>query len=164
MLKTSSPTSLSTISQSIDMVDKDEVNEDDGNGTNLSNPSASMKSIGACYLISGDAKKGGSNIKKSVKAAKGSDYLTPVAKKAFNHLCHTFIQAPIFQHFDLEWHIRIETNVSGYVIGGVLSLLTLNNLGQWHLVAYYSKKMILAKTQYETHNGELLAIVEAFKI
>ena len=33
----------------------------------------------------------------------------------------------------------------------------------WHPVAYFSRKMILAETQYETHDGELLAIVEAFK-
>ena len=31
-------------------------------------------------------------------------------------------------------------------------------------MAYYSQKLILAKTQYKTHNGELLAIVETLKI
>ena len=30
-------------------------------------------------------------------------------------------------------------------------------------MAYYSRKIIPAKTRYETHDGELLAIVEAFK-
>ena len=30
-------------------------------------------------------------------------------------------------------------------------------------MAYYSRKMILAKTWYKTYNGELLIIVEAFK-
>ena len=33
----------------------------------------------------------------------------------------------------------------------------------WHPVAYFSRKMIPAETRYETHDGELLAIVEAFK-
>ena len=37
------------------------------------------------------------------------------------------------------------------------------NLGQWHPIAFFSSKMILAKTQYETHNGEFLAIIKAFK-
>ena len=37
------------------------------------------------------------------------------------------------------------------------------SLNQWYLVAYFSKKMIPAKTRYETHDVELLAIVEAFK-
>ena len=30
-------------------------------------------------------------------------------------------------------------------------------------MTYYFQKMIPAKTQYKTHNGEVLAIVEAFK-
>ena len=51
--------------------------------------------------------------------------------------------------------------MSGYIIGSVLSQLT--NLDRWHLVAYYSQKKILAKTRYETHNGEFLAIVKAFQ-
>ena len=33
----------------------------------------------------------------------------------------------------------------------------------WHPVAYFSRKMIPAQTRYETHDGELLAIVKAFK-
>ena len=78
-----------------------------------------------------------------------------------------FIEAPILRHFDPECHIRIETNASGYAIGRVLSQLTSDHLtsdqGQWHPVAYFSRKMIPAETRYETHDGELLAIVEAFK-
>ena len=78
-----------------------------------------------------------------------------------------FTKAPILQHFDPECHIRIETDASGYAIGGVLSQLTSDHLtsdqGQWHPVAYFSRKMIPAETRYETHNDELLAIVEAFK-
>ena len=31
-------------------------------------------------------------------------------------------------------------------------------------MAYYSYKMILAKTWYKTHDGKLLAIIETFKI
>ena len=51
----------------------------------------------------------------------------------------------------------------GYAISGIFSQLTLDNLGQWHLVAFFSRKMIPAETWYKTHDGELLAIVEAFK-
>ena len=42
-------------------------------------------------------------------------------------------------------------------------LVTKTDLGQWHPVAFFSRKMISAETQYKTHNGELLAIIEAFK-
>ena len=88
-------------------------------------------------------------------------YLTPDARRAFTQLRQAFIKAPILQYSDPECHILIETDASGYVIGGVLSQFI--DLGRWHSVAYYSQKMILAETRYETHNGELLAIVEAFK-
>ena len=60
-------------------------------------------------------------------------------------------------------YIQIETDTSGYAIDGILSQLTSDDLGQWYLVAFYSRKMIPAKTWYETHNGELLVIVESFK-
>ena len=145
------------------MADEDEVGESGDNGTNLSNPSALTRSTGAGYLTSRGAKKSGGNTKKGVKVVRGFDYLTLAAKKVFNHLRHVFIQALIFQDFDPERHIRIEIDASGYVIGAVLSQLTLDDLGQRHPVAYYSRKMILAKIRYKTHNDELLAIVEVFK-
>ena len=103
----------------------------------------------------------------------GSKFLTPDARTAFNCLRLAFTEAPIFRHFDPECHIRIETDALGYAIGGVLSQLTSGtnpngivtkaDLGQWHPVAFFSRKMIPAETRYETHDGKLLAIVEAFK-
>ena len=103
----------------------------------------------------------------------GPKFLTPDARTAFNRLRLAFTEAPILRHFDPECHIRIETDALGYAIGGVLSQLasetrpdevvTKTDLGQWHPVAFFSRKMIPAETRYETHDGELLAIVEAFK-
>ena len=74
-----------------------------------------------------------------------------------------FLKAPILHHFNPERHIRIETDVSGYAIDRVLSQLTSDDLGQWHLVVFFSRKMIPVETRYKTYNGKLLAIVEAFK-
>ena len=97
MSLTGSPTILQSL---IHEADKNEVgrSKNSVNEINLSNPSASKRSIGAGYLISEGAKKtsdnpkrGGGNTKKVVIAAKGSDYLTLDAKKAFNHLQHAFI-------------------------------------------------------------------------
>ena len=102
------------------------------------------------------------NLSKSKKMVQ-SDFFTPGAKLAFVKLRQAFVKALILHHFDLERHIRIEIDVSGYAIGRVLSQLTSDNLGRWHLVAYFSRKMIPAETRYKTHDGELLAIVEAFK-
>ena len=103
----------------------------------------------------------------------GPSFLTPKARSAFNYLRLAFTKAPILRHFDPECYIRIETDTLGYAIGGVLSQLasgtspdrvvTKTDLGQWHLVAFFLRKMIPAETQYETYNSELLAIVKAFK-
>ena len=49
-----------------------------------------------------------------------------------------------------------------YAIDGMLNKVT-NDLGRWYPVAYFLRKMIPAKTRYETHNSELLAIAKAFK-
>ena len=92
-----------------------------------------------------------------------SDFLIPGARLAFTKLRQAFLKALILHHFDPERHIRIETDASGYAIGRVLSQLTLDNLGRWHPIAFFSRKMIPAETRYKTHNGEFLAIVEAFK-
>ena len=62
-------------------------------------------------------------------------------------------------------------------MGGIFSQMTLNKwsssymthedtdfkIGQWHLVFFFFRKMILMETWYKTHNGKLLAIVKAFK-
>ena len=101
------------------MADEDEVGKSGGNRTNLLNPSASMRSTEVSYLTSRSAKSGSNNTKKCVKAARGFDYLTPAAKKTFNHLWHAFTQAFIFQQFDPERHIWIKTNVLSSTIGGV---------------------------------------------
>ena len=102
-----------------------------------------------------------------------SSFLTPGARETFNHLQIIFTKAPIIRHFDPECHIWIEIDVLSYAIGDMLSQLvfktrpdgvvTKTNLDQWNLVAFFSRKIILAETQYKTHNSELLAIIEAFK-
>ena len=98
----------------------------------------------------------------SNSAKKVSNYLTLDAKKTFDQLRQAFIEAFILQHFDPERYIRVETDAYGHAIGGMLSQLT-NDLGQWHLVAYFLHKIISAKTWYKTYDRELLAIVEVFK-
>ena len=95
---------------------------------------------------------------------KAMSYLTSEARLAFTKLRKMFIEALILQYFDLEYHIWIKTDASGYAISKILSQLTLDNLGQWHPLASYLQKIIPAKFWYKTHDSEFLAIVEAFKI
>ena len=77
---------------------------------------------------------------------KAIGYLTPNANKAYIQLKKNFIKALIFQYFDLQSHIWIKIDVSSYAVGKTLSQLTLNNLCPLCLVAYFSQKIILAKT------------------
>lgn len=44
------------------------------------------------------------------------------------------------------------------------SNLTKSDFGLWNPVTYFSRKMIPIEIRYQTHNGELLAIIKAFKI
>ena len=93
----------------------------------------------------------------------GPSFLTPKARSTFNRLRLAFTKAPILRHFDPECHIWIRTNALGYAIGGVLSQLASNtrpdgvvtktDLRQWHPVTFFFRKMILAETQYKTHDG-----------
>lgn len=80
----------------------------------------------------------------------------------FTQLRQTFIKALMLQNLDLECYIRIETNISGYIIGEVLSLLILDSR-KWYLITYFLRKMILSKMRYKTHNSKLLAIFKTFK-
>ena len=86
----------------------------------------------------------------------GLGFFIPKARLAFAQLRQAFVKAPILHYFDPESHIWIETNASGYSIGGVLSQLssgtrpdgvvTKDNLSQWHPVAFFSRKMISVET------------------
>ena len=58
---------------------------------------------------------------KSRSEKAGMGFLTPEARLTFTQLRQAFVKAPILHYFDPESYIRIETNVSGYAIGGVLS-------------------------------------------
>ena len=91
-------------------------------------------------------------------------FLNSNTKEAFNRLRQAFTKGPIFRHFNPECHIRIEINVSGYVIERVLSRLTSNQvisdgaIGSnidWHPMVYFSRQMIPTETCYEIHDNEL---------
>ena len=69
----------------------------------------------------------------------------------------------ISNHFDPRYYIQIKMDVSSYTIGGILNQLISNDLGQWYIMVFFSRKMILAKTWYKTYNNKLLAIIRAFK-
>ena len=62
-----------------------------------------------------------SRIQTCIGATREPIFLTLGTREIFNQLRQAFIEAPILQHFDLEYYIQIETNALGYTIGEVLS-------------------------------------------
>ncbi len=63
----------------------------------------------------------------------GMDFLTLKAKKTFIYLQKAFTETLILRHFDPKCHIRIETDVLEYAMGGVLSQITLNQHFSGHV-------------------------------
>ena len=58
----------------------------------------------------------------------GLDFFIPGARLVFTKLRQMFAKALIFYYFGLERYIWVETDKSGYTIGGILSQLTLDDL------------------------------------
>ena len=99
--------------------------------------------------------------RKHKQTAKGPPFVwTDTAKKAFRWIKKSFSGAGVLAHFDPHKCIHLETDASKFAIAAILSQL---QEGQWHPVAFWSRKLIPAETRYKTHDQELLAIVAVFK-
>jgi len=83
------------------------------------------------------------------------------AQTAFEELKRLFTTAPILAHFDPTRRVIIESDASDFALGAVLSQRDEEN--RLHPVAFHSRKFQPAEINYEIHDKELLAIVDAFK-
>ena len=83
------------------------------------------------------------------------------AEAAFKELKERFTTAPILAHYDAQQAVIIETDASDFAIGAVLSQR--DEEGRLHPVAFHSRKFTPAEINYEIHDKELLAVVDAFK-
>ena len=84
------------------------------------------------------------------------------AREAFQKLKKLFSSVPLLRHFDPKLKIRVEPDASGSAVAAIISQLQEDD-SQWHPVAFWSRKMQASEINYDTHDAELLAIVEAFK-
>ncbi len=92
---------------------------------------------------------------------KESFLLIKKARQIFDLFWNVFQYVFILTHFDSNFLIKLKTNAFDYEIVDIISQIQLNE--QWRLVAFFSRKMIFAKMNYETHDQKLLIIVECFK-
>jgi hypothetical protein len=84
------------------------------------------------------------------------------ALQAFHRLQQAFVQEPLLRHFNPALLTWLQTDASGYAIAGIISQLS-DDI-EWHPIAYWSRKLDKVERNYETHDAELLAIVECFRI
>jgi len=83
------------------------------------------------------------------------------AKLAFRKLKRTFTEEPILQHFDPAKPIILQTDGSGFSIAGILNQS--DGYGVLRPVNFYSRNFDSAEQNYDTHDRELLAIVETLE-
>jgi hypothetical protein len=81
--------------------------------------------------------------------------------EAFNTLRNHLLTTQAIHHFDPELDTKLETDSSDGVIAGVFSQLHADGL--WYPVAFYSHVLVGHETNWEIHDKELFAIVEAFR-
>jgi len=72
-----------------------------------------------------------------------------------------FTTGPILTHFDDTRPTKLETDVSDFALGAVLSQLCENE--KWYPVSFHSRKFSPAEINYAVHDKEIAAIVAAFK-
>jgi hypothetical protein len=83
------------------------------------------------------------------------------AEEAFQELKTRFSTEPILVIFDPKKPSVVETDASDKAIGACLSQA--DDKGKLRPVAYLSRKFTPAEHNYEVHDKELLAIIEAFR-
>jgi len=81
-------------------------------------------------------------------------------EEAFEELKRRFTTAPILSHLYPGRRKVVETDASDFALGCVLSQYQGRRL---HPVAFHSRRLNSAERNYEIHDKELLAIMEAFK-
>ena len=83
------------------------------------------------------------------------------AQKAFDTLKQAMVQAPVLAHADPQRQWVVQTDASGFAIGGVLSQQ--QDDGTMRPVAYWSHKLNPTQSKYSATERELMAIVLATK-
>jgi hypothetical protein len=91
--------------------------------------------------------------------------LGPEGDQAFLRLKNAFLEVPILCHFERDRDTHVEVDASGGAISGILSQLVPSKAGkaEWRPIDFYSRKLIQAEYNYDTHDQELLAIVKSLE-
>ena len=83
-------------------------------------------------------------------------------QEAFETLRKAVTETPVLYYFHANRLTKVETDSSDGVTGGILSQLD-PDTEDWHPLAFFSKTMNSAECNYEIHDKEMLAILQAFQ-
>jgi hypothetical protein len=86
---------------------------------------------------------------------------TDSCETAFEKLKLQLLSIPSLYHFDPEFPTKLETDASDGVIAGVLSQRHSDE--QWYPSCFYSHVLVGHESNWEIHDKELFAIIEAFR-
>jgi hypothetical protein len=81
-------------------------------------------------------------------------------RKAFKKLKEVFIKTSILLHFDFKRRIRLKIDAFDFVISEIISQL-IEKIDQWHLIAFFFRKIFAAKRNYEIEEEKMLAMIES---
>ena len=79
---------------------------------------------------------------------------------AFEQLKDALMKAPLLAKWTPGLETAIECDSFGYAVGGILMQ---KMKGLWHPVAYFSKKLNPAESNYPIHDKEMLAIIRCIR-
>ena len=99
---------------------------------------------------------------------------TPSCQDSFDSLKNSFTSAPVLAHWQPNSKITIETDASDYAIAVIISINpSPTDLASdsdsapkpdLHPIAFHSRTLNPTELNYDTHDKELLAIFEAFRV
>ena len=79
---------------------------------------------------------------------------------AFETLKEAFTCAPVLHHWIPDHQLVVETDASDYALAAILSIIINDEL---HPIAFLSRTFTSTELNYNIHDKELLATLEAFK-
>jgi len=83
-------------------------------------------------------------------------------QRGFEEFKKRFTTEPVLVTLDLDKEMRVEADMLDFAMGGVLSMKCEDE--KWRPVAYISKLLNEAKSDYEIHNKEMLAIIRCLEV
>ena len=82
-------------------------------------------------------------------------------EQTFRQLCDIFMSTSFLIHYDFFKKIRMKTDVFNFAIANIFNQQNENK--NWQSMTFWSRKMILAKQNYEIYDQKFLTIITAFK-